>query len=919
MLPSPLPSPALSAQDPTTQPLKSPKLLNSLNSLSPLNSLPSGRHPRAVQEALRVVATALMLSLSSGPMNRMLSDPVIAVRRLMRCLVMSLLLGATALAAAQGPENAPPDPAQLLEAARKDMDAVRGLQDDTLDDAATLQLRKRALSAQTQAQEAAAALEPELQDVQARLAQLGKPADGVKESADVAKQRAELMAAVSRLDSQIKLARLMAVEAEQAAATALENRRSQLGARLGEKVDALVGVQFWRKLRRDSGADLRRLQDFGDEWQARLSAVSAGQWLALGAAVAVLMLLQFGLQRGVATLTAHRVAPGRLRRSLYAGGVLVTRTLMPGLIGHAAVLVLSLDDNPTARLDRWLQHAEAIVWFGAFVYGLASALLMPRKPSWRLPPIPDTTASRLAWFPTTFALTVVLAWVIARLASALQASDAMLWTISAASSLVFIVVLGWALKQAQRKGEPPADAPADASADKEAHSGSAHVPSEPPANLPLWLSLLRTALWLVLGAALLALVIGYVGLGSFVVNQLVWGLIVLSAAYLIAAMVEDVAQWLLKRSQQAAAGHEEGAAAQGGHGAHGASGVAGSGSVGSGAGAGGAASASADLAASSAAARTRAQAIVLLSGAARVMVGVFAVVLLLAPFGEGPLELFARAGRIQEGLSVGELSLKPMALLQGLAVLVLGLLAVRLLKQWLATRYMPTTRMDAGMRMSATTLFGYVGVVAVIAASMSAVGVGLERVAWVASALSVGIGFGLQAVVQNFVSGLILLAERPVKVGDWVALSGVEGDIRRINVRATEIQMGDRSTVIVPNSEFITKIVRNVTYGESLGMVQFKLAMPLATDTTRARALILEAFRAHPSVLGSPAPNVQLDGFNAEGTNLILNASGFVNSPRAAYSVKSDLLFDVLDRLRRAGLLPGQTPVAPEESPPAPG
>ncbi len=864
----------------------------------------------------------------------MLPSPLPRLRRplllsLLASLLVSLLLGATMHAAAQTPDNAPPDPAKLLDAARKDMDAVRGLQDDALDDATTLQLRKRALSAQTQAQEAAAALEPELQDVQARLAQLGKPAEGVKESADVAKQRAELMAAVSRLDSQIKLARLMAVEAEQAAATALENRRSQLGARLGEKVDALVGVQFWRKLARDSGTDLRRLQDFGDEARTRLAGVSAGQWLALAAAVAVLMLLQFGVQRGVATLTAHRVAPGRLRRSLYAGGVLLTRTLMPGLIGHAAVLVLSLDNHPTARLDRWLEHAEAIVWFGAFVYGLASALLMPRKPSWRLPPIPDTTASRLAWFPSTFAVTVVLAWVVARLASALQASDAMLWTISAASSLAFILVLAIALRQAQREGEAPrsgegnsghddgghsgqapthaqahAPAPAPASAQRQAQtpappgadhgasasapspaarSASSHVPSEPPASLPLWLSLLRSALWMVLGAAFLALLIGYVGLGSFVVNQLVWGLIVLSAAYLIAAMVDDIGQWLLKRSQQAADDQDEAAAAQ------------------------------------SAASRTRAQAIVLVSGAGRVMVGVFAVVLLLAPFGEGPLELFARAGRIQEGLSIGELSLKPMALLQGLAVLVLGLLAVRLLKQWLTTRYMPTTRMDAGMRVSATTLFGYVGVVAVIAAAMSAVGVGLERVAWVASALSVGIGFGLQAVVQNFVSGLILLAERPVKVGDWVALSGVEGDIRRINVRATEIQMGDRSTVIVPNSEFITKIVRNVTYGESLGMVQFKLPMPLATDTTRARALILEAFRAHPSVLGTPAPNVQLDGINAEGTNLVLNASGFVNSPRAAYSVKSDLLFDVLERLRRAGLLPGQTPVVDEEVPPTQG
>src|SRR5690606_30720465 len=117
-------------------------------------------------------------------------------------------------------------------------------------------------------------------------------------------------------------------------------------------------------------------------------------------------------------------------------------------------------------------------------------------------------------------------------------------------------------------------------------------------------------------------------------------------------------------------------------------------------------------------------------------------------------------------------------------------------------------------------LFGYAGQVLIVALALSALGVGLERVAWIASALSVGIGFGLQAIVQNFVSGLIMLAERPVKVGDWVTLGGVEGDIRRINVRATEIQMFDRSTVIVPNSEFITKVVRNVTHASPLSRVQ---------------------------------------------------------------------------------------------------
>ena len=103
--------------------------------------------------------------------------------------------------------------------------------------------------------------------------------------------------------------------------------------------------------------------------------------------------------------------------------------------------------------------------------------------------------------------------------------------------------------------------------------------------------------------------------------------------------------------------------------------------------------------------------------------------------------------------------------------------------------------------------------------------------------------------MQNFVSGLILLVERPVKVGDWVALGDIEGDIRRINVRATEIQMGDRSTMIVPNSELITKTVRNVTLANAQGRVQIKLPMPLDTDADAVIAAMRDAFAANSAVL----------------------------------------------------------------------
>jgi small-conductance mechanosensitive channel len=144
-----------------------------------------------------------------------------------------------------------------------------------------------------------------------------------------------------------------------------------------------------------------------------------------------------------------------------------------------------------------------------------------------------------------------------------------------------------------------------------------------------------------------------------------------------------------------------------------------------------------------------------------------------------------------------------------------------------------------------------------------------------------------------------------VKVGDWVSLSDVEGDIRRINVRATEIQLGDRSTVIVPNSQLITQNVRNVTRAGAQGRVRILLPMPLGTDAEAARRQILDALMAHPSTLETPTPLVRLEDVTASA--MTFGAVAYVRSPRDVAGVKSDLLFDILKRLAAANL-PMSTP-----------
>lgn len=775
--------------------------------------------------------------------------------QLVLCLLIALVAATTVHAQASAPAE---DADKVLDSARKQMDSLRkGLHDQT-DDAELLRLRAAALEIQSQGDATAERLTPLLASVQARLTELGPVAAGAKEAPDVAGQRAQLEKTRTALDSQIKLAKLLAVEGAQTAEQVSILRRSQFQARLGERRESILGTIFWSEFRGDFPRDLVRLQAMASELTAAAQGTPGWAWAAVAAVLAIVLGLWVAISRVMMRLTATRVPAGRLRRSFHALTIVMLATAAPGLIAELLHIGLAwgaqLSEDTEALIAGWV----GIVCFGGFVSGLGVALLEPRHPSWRLLDIPDMVAQKMRWLPLALGPLVVLTWVLEHLPASLNASLSTTMAVNCLVALILGAIIACALVRLERVRRV---------ALRDPDSG------RPPAR-PLWLVIVVSLIWIVLTAGLLSVLTGYVAFGNFVTKQVVWTLIVLSAAYLLTVLVEDFFTTVLGSSQRKAdadqSPHEP---------------------------------------------RIRDQAAVLLSGVGRLFVIVIALVMLLGQFGEGPMELLQRANQLRSGLSIGAVQLRPAALLQAVLVLGLGLLAVRILKRWLTSRYLPTTTLDPGMQVSASTLFGYAGVVTAVALALSALGIGLERVAWVASALSVGIGFGLQAVVQNFVSGLILLAERPVKVGDWVSLGGVEGDIRRINVRATEIQMGDRSTLIVPNSEFITKTVRNVTHANPLGLVQIKLPMPLTTDADKVRQLMLDAYTSHEDILETPAPNVFLDGI--DGGNLIFNATGYVSSPRQAYVTRSALLFDILKRVAEAGLSLGQPPTMLISAPPA--
>jgi potassium efflux system protein len=763
----------------------------------------------------------------------------------MRFLIRFLFLTVAILAGAQSFAQAPESAKFLDEAGQRIADIRKQLGGD-VDDSSLDEFRDVVAAIGTQATALADDRAPQLAALQARLAELGPaPAKGASEAADIAAQRADLVKQGAALDAEIKRAKLLIVDAQQTGSAIIEARRAIFQARLSQRTPSPLTPTFWRDLSSNLDRDGSRLGMFRDGAVAALRDAFApdNRAAALTGLGVGLVLILFGrrlAERGLRHLTTERMPQGRLRRSALAFAVVVSAMVFSGL--GAQVIASGLDwHGAFGDMERSLAKAlVGAVFFGSFVAGLGRALLSSARPSWRLPPIPDEVAERLRIFPLLFGCAVAFSVLQKQVNSLAGASLSATVAGSLLVAVVYSVLIIWALSRAR------AAHAADRGDDDDA--------SAAPRRQSAWVGIGIAALWFGAIATLATAMSGYVALAQQIARQMVGLGIVAATFYLLVHLIEDLcaaavsarAQWV-----QRTFGLDE---------------------------------------------RVLDQFAVVCGGLFRVCALVLALLAALAPLGAGPSDLLARLAQAGSGLKIGEIELTSGEVFGALGVLALGLVAIRTLKRWLLDRYLPTTRLDPAMRSSVTTLLGYTGGVIVVALALSALGIGVERIAWVASALSVGIGFGLQAIVQNFVSGLILLVERPVKVGDWVVLGDAEGDIRRISVRATEIQMADRSTLIVPNSELITKSVRNVTLANAEGRVRIRLPVPVDSDATRVREIVRETFAAHQGVLTTPTPSVLLDGI--EGGSLIFVAVAYIANPRQSGSVRSDLLFEVLARLR---------------------
>ena len=696
----------------------------------------------------------------------------------------------------------------------------------------------------------------QLADLNARLGELGPAptAGGNAENPDVTRQRAALEVERNALDADIRLARLISVNAQQHRAEVLAQRRTVFEAQLLERSVLPLRAAFWDQASAQWKADQARLLSLADEFELGVTTAlrDGGPAKLLIGALSVLALVAVCVrlaESGLARLVARTVPVGRLRRSLLALLTVLAYILIAGLAFSVVWDWLEDAGRWGTQSTRLAESAVSFGMFLAFVLGLGRSLLANGRSSWRLPPIADDLALQLAPLPWLFAFVALVAWLPIKLNDVLETPlNGVISNLAPTVAFAIASVIGLFLLR-----RPP-PAPRD-----EAPSHDALKRPDLAVKRSSRLGLLM-GLTVALVTVLMALVaVGYLALARVIAGQATWAGIVLASAYLLFKFADDLCMALLSSRGRFSQRLHKGL------------GVA---------------------------PRMLDQAAVLLSGVSRVLIFFYMVIAFVAPLGSSPQQLLQRSGKYGSGLKVGEFNVLPGAIFRFLAVLMVGFVVLRLFKRWLKNSYLPHTNLESGMRGSVTTLLGYVGGIVVITLALSALGLSVNRIAWIASALSVGIGFGLQAIVQNFISGLILLAERPVKVGDWVVLGTAEGDIRRINVRATEIQLGDRSTLIVPNSEFITKTVRNMTLRSAEGRVLIRLPMPLTTDARQVREIMLGVLHEHEAVLPEPAPSVTLDGI--DNGLLIFQAIAYVPGPRMAAGVRSELLFTILERLQAA-------------------
>ncbi len=754
-----------------------------------------------------------------------------------------LLLSLAAPALAQGAE--PGSPRARLDQARNIVGSVEAaLRGREPGDGELLRLRQALEPLRDELRSVLDEAQPALDQAKSQLEQLGpKPDKGATEGPDVAREREQREKAVAEQDDVVKLGRTLALRVEQLSTEITDRRRALIARQLFNRNQSLLSPDLWLSVSNALPGDVVALGQLFEEWLGATTR-NAGTGRALGvlAAIFAAAALFWGRARYLPALQgAIDRFVGQKQLGLVLGALLkVVAGTVPAALG--CILVFSAASQAGLVPPRFEPVREAVlngIVFWVFITSLAAALLSPDQPERRFFGVADRNARILSRMVRRTALVVVASRVIESLLQASAASLSTSIAVRGLCAIAFALVIARGLNKLR-----------DTEAEADACLGP-HIPVDGARIAPF-----RIFGWLAAVAIILAALTGYVALATFLADQTVWlfivAVIATVALFLVDGLAEEVTspQSRVSRALQLNVGLREKAVRQIG---------------------------------------------VVAGGALKLLILVIAAMLALAPWGVESGDLLSSLKAAFFGFKVGDITLSLASLIVASALLAAGIAATRAFQRWLDDKLLPATEIDAGLRNSIRTGAGYLGFAAAGAIAVSSLGLSLDKLTIVAGALSLGIGFGLQSIVSNFVSGLILLWERPIRVGDLIVAGEGDGVVKRINVRSTEIETADRSVVIIPNSNLISGVVKNRVRADRTGRVVIGLSVPRDIDPGHVRDVLIDAAKDHGDVLADPPPRVFFKRIGE--TTLEFELVCVVGEIDRTLRVSSDLHFVIHKRL----------------------
>ncbi len=684
----------------------------------------------------------------------------------------------------------------------------------------------------------------------ALLDQLGPKPDEKKdgpETAEAAAERENRQHNYSEISDTARIGHALLLQANQLAETVSGERRSQFTHALFDHTWSIFSPELWSFVATAAPSNLKALVTIGSDWLSALQErIADRRMLPFGLSLVALGLVwlarRFLLRRLHARIISYN-APGQLRRAV--SGLFVTVSDTAAVALGCWLLYLGLDGSglTPASVDPLIRSVLQAIVAVTLMRGLIVALLAPNTPQWRILAIPDQTAGPVARALTAAVGLVVAGWALGEVLEASGGDRATATALDAVINAGVALVLVRMLRR-MRDG-----------VDCEEQSLGPYIPAGGAAT-GVW----RLGAWILAFLILAATAAGFIPLANFLINQTLWTLTLLAVLKLLLVMVDEgIDQAFGDNSRMSLAMQTTVGVRK----------------------------------------RSLQQLGVVLAGVLRITLIALAALLALAPFGIQSTDFIGSVRNVFFGLSVAGFNISPVSILWGLALLVVGVIVTRAFQGWLQQKFLPATNLDSGLRNSITTATGYLGVFIVVAATLANFGLSLDRIAIVAGALSVGIGFGLQSIVNNFVSGLILLWDRSISVGDWIVVGTEQGYVKRISVRATEIQTFERASIIVPNSTLVSGTVKNWLRNNRTGRIAITVGTGFQKNPQVVADLLLKCANAHPDVLREPKPTVLFSNFTTTTQEYDLRCFSDVE---AMSRIRSDLNYRIFAALTEAGI-----------------